>query len=298
MKSEYPALSHQITMVLIFNDVTHECVMNSCALTHHEYLALKGFSKRKYLRVDDVAERLKTARSVSSEICASLCNMNYIAQIRKPGDKRGSGYTITDHGQLIIMRCEEAIADGFNELLDCLPLKLRGILDTGILATSIAIGRADYNDQGFNLWSAYAENNSQFEQSLKKITHMQQLSLTEYRVLLLAAEHERGIRLTDICKTLMLKKSTGASALDALIKKGLAHRAKYSLDKRATLLLITPKGEERLAILNPKVEEFFTSGLKCTDDYEREAYGRMAPMIIENRRKTLENRITTSSFQV
>lgn len=243
MKSDYPELSHQITMVLTFNDVTSERIMESCGLTHREYLALKGFSKKGPMRVDEMAKHLDIAKSTTSEACSVLSGMGYIAPSGKVSGQRARGYSITSLGRSAVALCEKAIAEGFDELLLCLPPKLRNILDTGILATAIAIDRADYNEGGFNLWSAYAENNSRFEQKVTKFAHLSQLTLREYRVLLLASEYEVGARPTDLCEKLLMKKTTAKSAVDSLVKKDLALRLPSPGDKRAVLVSVTSEGE-------------------------------------------------------
>lgn len=239
------------------------------------------------MRVTDVAERLHIAPSTASQTCSALRSRLLLSSEAKETPGKDRMLSITDRGERRIINCETAIESGLDDLLTCLTPELRGILDGGILATAISIGRADYTVHGFNLNSAYAECNSRFESIVDKLTHSSNLALNEYRVLLLVGEQQTGLHPTDLSRILLLPKPTVTYVVKKLLGMKLIDRVKDRVDKRASLLFTNEAGERVLAHITPQLEDFFAYGLKNTDSIERTMYGRMASRIVVHRREQL-----------
>ena len=108
------------------------------------------------------------------------------------------------------------------------------------------------------------------------------LNTTQWIMLGLMSESKNGLRVTDMARALQVEMPLITTTAQSLISAGLMNSEAHSRDKRAKMLMLTPKGKERVS----EVEAYLRNGLekieKDVDPKELNVYFKMLQKIASN----------------
>jgi MarR family transcriptional regulator for hemolysin len=101
------------------------------------------------------------------------------------------------------------------------------------------------------------------------------LNTTQWIMLGFMSESSSGMRVTDMAKALQVEMPLITTTTQALVAQGLMHTVAHARDKRAKLLMLTPKGKQ----LVREIEGYLTNNIrqieKGADPQELKVYFSM-----------------------
>ena len=278
--SEYPNITNQITMVLLFCQAVEHAAAEQGLNSGREYLLLKRIARKDGSSERNVANSMNMQVSSASGMLNFMASKGLIRFDRSQDDGRRIRCHVTDAGLDLISRCEQSIDERIDDILEPVAVGKRSFLDMGMVATAISLRRADCDERGFNRSSAYAESCLRFRRKLIEITRSFDSSLNGFRLLLLLGEYPDGMRPKDACSRLLLRKSTLSSVANTLVRRELVDRTVDTRDKRTQILRNSKTGENLAARIVVPIENHFMFGPKNSDKQERTMYGRVAEDIV------------------
>jgi MarR family transcriptional regulator for hemolysin len=108
------------------------------------------------------------------------------------------------------------------------------------------------------------------------------LNTTQWIMLGLMSESTNGLRVTDMARALQVEMPLITTTAQTLISAGLMSSVAHSRDKRAKMLMLTPKGKQRVS----EVEQYLQNGLdkieQDVDPKELNVYFKMLQKIALN----------------
>jgi len=101
------------------------------------------------------------------------------------------------------------------------------------------------------------------------------LTPTKLRALDVLAE-SGGLRLGELAQRVGVEETTATRMVDRLETLGLVHRSASAADRRVTVVTLTARGEEVVAVMEEQRRAFFADVLIALDPEEREELVRLS----------------------
>ena len=112
-----------------------------------------------------------------------------------------------------------------------------------------------------------------------------ELTPTMWSLLGVVLHSRDGIRLSEVAHVLEVKAPLVTMLSHTLIERGYIKRLPHHIDKRAKLLVITPKGKTFMKTVENEINTALATLLEGVSENEMRAYKRVLDAIIENGQK-------------
>ncbi len=191
-------------------------------------------------------------------------------------------YAIGKQGNAVLRTCDRAVTTAYDEFFAPLSGSLRATLLSGSLVTSSYLGLTRMEGARYFAEYSVLEGILKNEQYIKKTTQAWNLTIGEYRVLLLLMEHPNVNTHKAMREYLVAHPSELSQWCKALIAKGLLVTAPNPADKRGVVFTATADGLQKASEI---VSEYNVHDVRPTEANEIPLYNGMFRIIMDNMRK-------------
>jgi DNA-binding MarR family transcriptional regulator len=108
------------------------------------------------------------------------------------------------------------------------------------------------------------------------------LTPTTWSLLGIVMQARDGVRLNEVARILSVKAPLVTMLANELIDKGIVNRIPHHIDKRAKLLVMTPKGKKFVSSVEREMDKELKYLLSGVTEHELQAYKKVLDTIIKN----------------
>ena len=128
----------------------------------------------------------------------------------------------------------------------------------------------------------YVKANRTLRMRITACLQRHDLTPTTWSLLGIVLSSPDGVRLNKVASLLNVKAPLVTMLAHGLIRQGLINRIPHHLDKRAKLLVMTPKGKNYMKTVEAEMNQELAQLLKGVTQHDLDSYKKVLDTIIQN----------------
>ena len=243
-------------------------------LSHHEDCNVKQVSDVLGLNPSTVSLAISNLEGIGA------CLRNY-----PDADRRIVLMRITPKGTDILNAVDPVIEDLAHEFWSVYDDAELAMTKRDSAATASLFGRTYIKDGSASVETAYVDAGIVILAKLERQMKRANISLNEYRILYLLSENPRGMRPSDIGRSLFLRSSETTQAIDKLVKHARVQRTRDAADRRSNIVSITTAGYDKLKKTTPHVVDMLKSDICPLEQDSFARYDSIAAKVVQQQQR-------------
>ena len=232
-----------------------------------------------------LAEDLAIAPSTVTGALNDLEPRKAIKRTYTSDDNRVVNVRITEKGLELLEAIDPAICELAHDFWSTYTPEELAMTKEDSINTANNRNLAYVKGDGMSVENAYVDSALVVMQELTRQMHRANISANEYRVLHLLSVNPCGMRPKEISRKLLLRSNEVTVAAKKLADHGRIERLRIEGDRRASQLVITQAGHDKLAKVTPPLVEAFRSGITELAEDAFDYYDAIARKILERSRR-------------
>lgn len=234
----------------------------------------------------EICHWLQLSAPTVAEAAGSLRTHGMIERTRDEKDRRKAVFSITGSGTQTVRLADHALSSFVGRLWRPLSEEHRNTIVEGAVEIDKRF-KGELSRDRARLIGIYLEVFWITYDIFSAAVCRHQLTVNTFRVLFELSEHDEGMAMKDLAKSLLLRPSELTPLIDSLEADGSVRRENDPKSMRTVIVALTKRGAARCSQALPDVEECFRRGTYDTPEAHRSIYSDEANLILCELRRTV-----------